>query len=339
MSAPLTFLDLIKGTDNVPYPEEPSYEKVFSGSYTFLSHDGVQIGLLPSNAVAVLKRVFPSKHLVYTDDGTVRTVAIAKALDTFEKRNEAFAEIGQTLRDGGHFRPVLSGWRNELYVIYNPTKVPYFLMERALSPIFGVITYGVHINGYALPNVPAPKGYDSSNNDKLRMWVSKRSATKQTFPGMLDNLVAGGMGYPYGIFESAVKECFEEAGIQEDYAKSHLKPAGVLTYWYQRDYTPKSKESEGEESYTLFQPECEFIYDIEIDESIVPHPVDGEVECFQLLTVPQLVVELAAGKFKPNTAMVAIDYLIRVGEIDAQGEKDYAEILQRCHRRFAYPSM
>lgn len=34
-------------------------------------------------------------------------------------------------------------------------------------------------------------GYVVENGEK-HLWVAKRSATKQTFPGMLDHLVAGG---------------------------------------------------------------------------------------------------------------------------------------------------
>ena len=40
--------------------------------------------------------------------------------------------------------------------------------------------YGVHMNGYV-----------QVDGEKY-LWVAKRSATKQTFPGMLDHLVAGG---------------------------------------------------------------------------------------------------------------------------------------------------
>lgn len=41
-------------------------------------------------------------------------------------------------------------------------------------------SYGVHINGYV--NIDGEK----------YLWVAKRSDTKQTFPGMLDHIVAGG---------------------------------------------------------------------------------------------------------------------------------------------------
>lgn len=43
--------------------------------------------------------------------------------------------------------------------------------------------YGVHINGY-VGDAAAAGGH--------RLWVARRSATKPTWPGMLDHIVAGG---------------------------------------------------------------------------------------------------------------------------------------------------
>lgn len=41
--------------------------------------------------------------------------------------------------------------------------------------------YGVHMNGYV------------EKESQKFLWIAKRSDTKQTFPGMLDHLVAGGL--------------------------------------------------------------------------------------------------------------------------------------------------
>ena len=38
--------------------------------------------------------------------------------------------------------------------------------------------YGVHMNGYLL-----------TDDGKFKMWIGRRSATKPTFPGLLDNMV------------------------------------------------------------------------------------------------------------------------------------------------------
>jgi hypothetical protein len=43
---------------------------------------------------------------------------------------------------------------------------------------FGIRKYGSHVNGYVI-----------DDDGTWKMWIGKRSPTKQTFPGMYDNLV------------------------------------------------------------------------------------------------------------------------------------------------------
>lgn len=38
--------------------------------------------------------------------------------------------------------------------------------------------YGVHVNGYTV-----------GGDGEVSMWLARRSATKQTYPGLLDNVV------------------------------------------------------------------------------------------------------------------------------------------------------
>ena len=50
---------------------------------------------------------------------------------------------------------------------------------------------------------------------------------------MLDNTVAGGIPRGYTMYDSMVKECMEEASLAEHVVKSHIKPAGAVSYFYQ----------------------------------------------------------------------------------------------------------
>ena len=52
-------------------------------------------------------------------------------------------------------------------------------MERCATPLFGVVTYGVHMTVYVPPTQFQP----------MRIWTPKRSEKKPTYPGMLDNSV------------------------------------------------------------------------------------------------------------------------------------------------------
>lgn len=99
------------------------------------------------------------------------------ALRTLEARNVAVAKVMADLRDRG----IITGWRDELFpVIQSFSSEPLLLVERAAATQLGIKAYGVHINGY----VRRPDGSKD-------LWVGRRSKTKQTWPGMLDHIVAG----------------------------------------------------------------------------------------------------------------------------------------------------
>ncbi|KKA25272.1 Thiamine diphosphokinase [Rasamsonia emersonii CBS 393.64] len=213
---------------------------------------------------------------------------------------------------------VLKGWRNEMYPVYGPGGEFLLEMERSASPLFGIITYGVHITGYV------------EDEQGLRLWVARRSLTKQTYPGMLDNTAAGGMSTGELPYDCGVREAMEEASIPEDVLKKNLKPAGCVTYFYVRD-----SRAGGETG--LLQPEIEYIYDLKLDANIIPKPCDSEVEDFRLWTVDEVKESLRRGEWKPNCAVVVIDFFIRHGILTPENEPDYLEIVARIHRRLEFP--
>ena len=59
------------------------------------------------------------------------------------------------------------------------------------------------------------------------MWIARRSPTKAIDPGMLDNLVGGGIAHGQSIASTVVKEAWEEAGIPPD-AAATASPAGEV---------------------------------------------------------------------------------------------------------------
>lgn len=52
-------------------------------------------------------------------------------------------------------------------------------LRHCTTGLFGVKRYGVHVNGYTV-----------SDSGEVSMWLARRSATKQTYPGLLDNVVS-----------------------------------------------------------------------------------------------------------------------------------------------------
>ncbi|ODQ68039.1 hypothetical protein NADFUDRAFT_81129 [Nadsonia fulvescens var. elongata DSM 6958] len=314
----LSNLDLVNLCDSVPYPGTEAHQAIEDNCYRFYSHDGVQLGLM----IPVVVKALGEYNQYFNIDETKRTISLDTSLDTEAARSAAIAQVSMDWKLKKLFHN-LEGWRNELYAVYNPTRTIYFLIERAVSVLFGVNTYGVHITGYVPPN-PA-KG------TALKLWIPRRSYTKPTFPGMLDNCVAGGLGYPHGLFQTAIKECEEEAGLKEEYVKTHLKPAGVISYIYRKLAVFDSEDG-------ILQPEVEYVYDLVIEEGIIPEPCDGEVDQFFLMELEEVLNELAKGSFKPNSAIVTIDFLIRHGLITPETETNYMEICSRIHRRLPNPS-
>lgn len=215
---------------------------------------------------------------------------------------------------------VLRGWRDELYPVYGPGDEVLLSMERSATPLFGVVTYGVHMTAYTRD----PKSGD------IMIWVPRRSASKQTYPGMLDNTVGGGMSTGEQPGECAVREAMEEASLPEEIVRSSARMCGAVTYFYVRD--PRAGGEAG-----LLQPEVEYIYDIELDPSVIPRPCDTEVEDFRLWSVEEVRRALGEGQFKPNAAIVLLDFFIRHGIMTPENEKDYLEITMRLHRRFEFP--
>ncbi|KAG9725397.1 hypothetical protein KCU73_g13171, partial [Aureobasidium melanogenum] len=201
-----------------------------------------------------------------------------------------------------------------------PARELLFSIERAASALFGIVTYGIHMTAYT-----------KSASDELKIWTPRRSKTKSTYPGMLDNTVAGGMATGENPQICCVREASEEASLPEDLVREKAHSAGTVTYFHIRD-----SRAGGETR--LLQPECQYIFDLELPDDVKPKPSDDEVEEFYLMGVDELKEKLKAGEFKPNCAVVLLDFFIRHGVVNAQNEPDFIEIVSRLHRKLDFPT-
>ena len=229
--------------------------------------------------------------------------------------NGVIAEMLRKAKDEGVFR-VLQGWRNEVYPIVRSSR-EQITMDRAASPLFGIVTYGVHMTAYV------------KEQNCMKIWVPRRASNKQTYGGMLDNTVAGGMSAGEQPLECLVRESAEEASFPEDLIRSSAMPCGTVSYFYIRD-TRAGGETE------LFQPEVQFVFDLEVGPDVIPKPCDDEVEEFSLCTVEEVQTALAEGRFKPNCAVVMLDFFIRHGILSAENEEHYIQIVSRIHRKLPF---
>jgi len=166
-----------------PYRDPKAYAEAIS-SYTLFQYDGVTLGYILAPVVAALRT---AEGEGWNVGETV--VEFNASNDTFEKRTAVMKATVDRWRQQEKFEVLkgrnfcrlglMAGWRNELYSVYGLNGEILFAMERCATPLFGVVTYGVHMTAYVPPTPFQP----------LRIWTPKRSKNKPTFPSMLDNTV------------------------------------------------------------------------------------------------------------------------------------------------------
>ncbi|KAL2853604.1 NUDIX hydrolase domain-like protein [Aspergillus pseudodeflectus] len=308
-------LDLVQECDRFPYyQDDPAAYTTHMKNYHSFRVKGYDLVLGYILNEVVDRFDWPKEF--WTINPAERTVTLLGS--TPAERNQAVAQTLATAVKQDRFE-VLRGWRNELYPVFGPGGEFLLEMERCASPLFGIVSYGIHATAYV------------EDENGLRLWVPRRSKTKQTYPSMLDNTVAGGMSTGERPYECLVREAMEEASLPEDVVRANARAAGCVSYTYVRD-----NRAGGETD--LVQPEVEYVYDIKLSADVIPKPNDSEVEEFCLLTVEETKEALARGEFKPNCAVVLIDFFIRHGLLTPENEKDFLEILTKIHRRLEFPT-
>ena len=226
-----------------------------------------------------------------------RRIDLHGALYEYSSATDALALVTESWRDAG----VISGWRGERYAAAKRFGESAVLsIERAACPMLGIRSWGFHLNGYV------------RRADGIHLWIAERAHDKPTYPGELDNTVAGGHPEGLTIRQNIIKECDEEASIPEALA-SQARAAGAICY--------RHETGEG------LKPDEMFCFDLELPDDFTPVPNDGEVAEFRLMPA-QEVLEIVrdTDKFKYNCALVLIDFFIRHGYLDPDSEPFYTTI-------------
>ncbi|KAK7102106.1 hypothetical protein V1264_020378 [Littorina saxatilis] len=272
--------------------------------------DGAQVGFIRPAIVQKFKQytdVFDvvDKGASGGDASRPAGVHLSQSLTTPNQRTEAVNGVLEKMRDQNDL-VALRGWYNEKYKVAKSfSSEDLMLVERAAAPLFGIVTYGTHINGYT---------YNDSG--ELLMWIAVREKTKATYPGMYDNLCAGGLAAELEVLECAWKECQEEASIDDELLED-LKSVGTVSYCL--------------EDERGVMPECEFIFDLELPQDFKPVCSDGEVDSFQLLPLSKVKELIIQDNFKPNCALIVLDFLIRHGFITADSDPEYCFMVEQIH--------
>ena len=263
--------------------------------------------MLENQCIGLVRRAFADSLAKYPQafQLTDRYITLDSGLETLEQRNQVIAETVQGLIEDGVVAYIL----DEPYPVKGHNNEVFFVIDRALVPFLGFRSFGQHINGY----VKRPDG--------LHVWIGTRACDRRIFPGMLDNMVAGGLPHGLSLQENLVKECHEEAGMPEELALQAMAVSAIT-------YNAISEKG--------YKPDTLYCYDIELSEEFIPVNTDGEVEKFELLPVAEVISKVRQGGFfKPNCNLVLIDFFARHGLLDAQ-EPEFLEIQQGLHVSFWY---
>ena len=281
--------------------------------------DGNVVGFVRHDCADLLSK-YGDVFLVesQSNEWPIGCVMLQESLSTPEERTIAVGKVCQQMREREEFSP-LKGWRDELYPIAaSHSAKPAFSIERAAAGMIGMKQYGSHMNGYVWRS-------DEAGERKVHMWVARRAKTKATFPDMLDQIVAGGIGNGLGVRETIIKEAEEEACMPPELAEKAVA-VGCISYFF-------------EDPRRGLYPETEFLFDIELPETYVPQIVDGEVSEFFCWPLDEVCRRIGLKEFKPNCAVVIIDFLVRHGYITADNFRDYDDMVARLRQSISPAQM
>lgn len=152
---------------------------------------GEHVGYLHHSHIPYL---ISSPLFLQTSDGIILT----PDLKTPEERTQALFPFCEHLYKQG----IIKKWRGEEFVVSKHFGAPELMrMERESTKFFGIMNYGVALNGWV-----------SLEDGTRKMWIATRSFKKSKYPGKLDNIVNGGFTAGYTAWDILVKESMEEAG-------------------------------------------------------------------------------------------------------------------------------
>jgi 8-oxo-dGTP pyrophosphatase MutT (NUDIX family) len=238
--------------------------------------EGVRVGSVAVDHRLALRR-WPD-CLAERPDGLHLRVAASE-------RNDVLDAINQGLRNAG----LIVAWRDEIYpVVTRLGAEPLALIERAAARFWGTLTFGAHCNGY----VADAQGHPT------HLWIARRAWTKPTDPGMLDNLVGGGVPHGQAPIETLMREGFEEAGLDAP-TMARATPGHVIEL--------ACDIPEG------FMHEQIHVYDLALEDGLTPVNQDGEVAELHRLPVADALERAAGGEMTTDATLVTLDFALRRG--------------------------
>ncbi|KAI3396746.1 hypothetical protein diail_11708 [Diaporthe ilicicola] len=311
------FVDIVDQCDNFPqngFPKSEAYDQVVESLWLFyLPDDPNPHGCLIDSVV---------KRIPWTPDFRLTTsprkeVRLLKREGT-DRWQQACGEAIQELIDLARAKNVFARLGKKTQEQFPIVGANFDIgIERSAFSMFGIIGRGAHMTVYV------------RTDQGLKFWIPRRSATKSTYPGMLDQAVAGGVARGESPLECIIREAGEEAALSAEMIRENVVAAGTVTWFNISD-----EKAGGEPG--LMNPGILYVYDLEVGKDVTFEPVEDDIESFSLMGVDDVKESLRLGDFKPSCAMVMLDFLIRHGFVTAENEKYYDILCQRLHRQLPF---
>jgi len=225
-------------------------------------------------------REWPDAFLrIDAPDGAPRALALRLPAPA---RDARLAQIHACLRDAG----LILAWRDEPYPLRDRAGGEHGTIERAASRFWGTLTLGAHCNGYVA----------DADGRPTHLWIARRSYSKPTDPGRLDNMVGCGVALGQTPREAVVREGWEEAGL-EPAQMAGLVTGGLVDL--------ECDIPEGRQHERLH------VFDLELPAGRAPRNIDGEVAEHRLMPLAEALARAAAGELTTDAALATLDFALR----------------------------
>ena len=217
-------------------------------------------------------------------DGAPRALALRLAAPV---RDARLAQVHERLRARG----LIVAWRDEPYPLRDRSGGEHGTIERAASRFWGTLTLGAHCNGWVA---------DASGRPS-HLWIARRSYSKPTDPGRLDNMVGCGVALGQAPRDAVIREGWEEAGL-EPAQMAGLVTGGLVDL--------ECDIPEGRQHERLH------VFDLELPAGLAPRNIDGEVAEHRLMTIAEALARAAAGELTTDATLATLDFAVRRGLVE-----------------------
>ncbi|KAI8625451.1 hypothetical protein F5Y19DRAFT_265887 [Xylariaceae sp. FL1651] len=323
-----SYLPIVLNADNFPYDINPS-EVYYQ---LFLAGDPLPHGYLRPETVAKMPWT-PSFSISHEHPRSVTVLDSSQGSNSAATFTAAFSELVDVCIAQDTFRLIAKRHSEPFVILSYPSsrdegrkESETVTIERFAAPLFGILLQGAHMIAYV-----RSRATEDDAGVMSGIWIPRRAKHLFSSPNMLDASVAGGIAAGVSPLETIIKEAGEEASLPPELVRTRVRSTGLLSYVSSTDAIHGWPGESG-----LVCPGIVYTYDMELPADVIPKPHDGEVGSYALMSVGDVQSALLNNEFKPDAAVVVLDFLIRHGFVTADNERNFIQITEHMHRRLPF---